>query len=116
MPAHDESLVRWFLQRLTAIILLACLGIHIAVLHFASEPINLQFVINRIEGNIFWAIFYLVFLASTLFHGLNGLYGIIVDYAPSDNLKRLFAWLFWIVGSMSFAWGVRVLLLFFLGN
>ena len=119
MPAHDvhdESLVRWFLQRLTAVILLVCLGVHVAVLHFTTEPISFQFVINRIEGSIFWAIFYLVFLSSTLFHGLNGVYGVIVDYAPSDKFKRILTWLFWIAGSLSFVWGVRVLFLFFLGK
>ncbi len=116
MPARDDGLLRWFLQRLTAIILLACLGVHVTVLHFTSEPINLEFVINRIEGSIFWAIFYLVFLSSTLFHGLNGLYGVIVDYAPSRNLKRLLTWLLWIIGSVSFVWGVRVLVQFFLNN
>lgn len=113
-PVYDGSLIRWFLQRFTGFILLVCLAIHVIVLHFASEPITLQFVINRIQGSTFWVVFYCVFLTTTLFHGLNGLYGIIVDYAPSTVLKRILTGMFWMGGLIAFAWGTRVLLMFWI--
>lgn len=111
-PVSDSSLLRWFLQRLTGFILLACLAIHVIVLHFTHEPIKLQIVVNRIQSATFWPIFYCIFLGATMFHGLNGLYGIIMDYAPSLTLKRVLSWSFWIIGLIAFAWGLQVLLMF----
>jgi succinate dehydrogenase hydrophobic anchor subunit len=111
----DFSSLRWFLQRTTAVILLACLVIHVLTLHFTKEPITFQFVINRVQDSLFWGSFYLVFLSTTLFHGLNGTYGVIMDYAPSNIIKNLTLWSFWIIGILSFFWGVRVLILFHSG-
>lgn len=110
---QDLVLIRWFLQRLTALILAVCLVIHIVVVHFSfAEIISFDAVARRIKADNFWVFFYIVFLSTTLFHGLNGLYEIINDYAPSRNLRLVLAWLFWIIGILAFAWGVYVLLMF----
>jgi len=68
------SLLRWFLQRLTGLILAICLIVHTVVLHFSSNSaIDFNVVAGRLV-NPLWFIFYLVFLSSAIFHGLNGVY------------------------------------------
>lgn len=107
---NNLTLIRWFLQRLTALLLVIILVVHIIVTHFTSGSINFETVVQRIQSSIFWLIFYSLFLLSALFHGINGVYGIIEDYAPSPNLRKVIAWFCWILGLIAFGWGLQVLL------
>ncbi|MBI4835121.1 MAG: hypothetical protein HY811_09930 [Planctomycetes bacterium] len=107
----DLSTIRWFFQRITGILLTALLAIHIITLHFTvSEVISFDTVVTRIQSSIFWLFFYTLFLLLTLWHGFNGVYEVVSDYAPSPGLKRFMIWFFWLFGLILFAWGMNVLL------
>ncbi|MFA5794482.1 MAG: hypothetical protein WC980_05375 [Candidatus Brocadiia bacterium] len=98
--------LRWFLQRFTGIILSACLITHVVVIHLTGgEVIDFKSVLVRIQSSLFWSIFYMTFLSSTLFHALNGVYEIIDDYKPPRWIKMSIAVGFWFVGVISLYWG-----------
>lgn len=101
---------RWFLQRFTGIILSACLITHMVVIHFSGgEVIDFKSVLTRIQSNTFWTVFYIVFLTTTLFHALNGVYEIIEDYNPPRWLRISLAAGFWLVGMLATYWGIMTL-------
>jgi succinate dehydrogenase hydrophobic membrane anchor protein len=108
---EDEmSFYRWLLQRLTGIFLVLFLILHIITLHFSGHS---SFDYQAVQGRFqdpFWFIFYFLFLPNTLFHGLNGLYGIIEDYKPSKGLKIILAIGLWGSGIVALIWGILVML------
>lgn len=109
----DLSLFRWLLQRITAILLVLFLAIHIITIHFIpAEVVNLDNVMGRIHGSTFWLIFYGLFLITALFHGLNGVYEIIIDYNPPTVLRRTVTVLFCLLGVAAFVLGLQTLLMF----
>ena len=116
--------MRWLLQRITGLLLAACLITHTVIIHFSGHsPVDMNVVHDRLKDN-FWLIFYAVFLGSTLFHGLNGFYEVIDDYKlplkrdgkgrvlsdpSSHRLQALLGVVLWGVGLIALAWGVYVL-------
>jgi succinate dehydrogenase / fumarate reductase membrane anchor subunit len=97
-----RGLWAWFLQRITALMLTVFLFMHVRALHFgtAGRMIDFRFVTERLQGPLagWWTFFYLLFVPAAMFHGLNGLYGILLDYAPSVAFRRVMLVLVWIVG------------------
>jgi len=104
------SFFRWLMQRVTALVLVVCLGVHTVVMHFThGSAIDLIAVTDRLH-NPLWFIFYLVFLASTMFHVLNGVYEVINDYRPGPVLKLLVMVAFWGAGVIATGWGMYALI------
>jgi len=88
----------WYLQRITAIFLAFGLLVHFWVLHFVIErPVTFVKVQERMltPG---WVIFDLLLLIFAVYHGLNGLWNVIIDYNPPAGLRKFLGWLFFIVG------------------
>lgn len=88
----------WYLQRITAIFLAFGLLVHFWVLHFVIErPVTFAKVQERMltPG---WVIFDLLLLIFAVYHGLNGLWNVIIDYNPPAGLRKFLGWLFFIVG------------------
>ena len=103
---------RWFLQRLTGLLLALFLITHIVVLHFSgNSPVDFKIVVSRL-ANPFWLIFYILFLTNTIFHALNGLYGVIEDYNPSRALRLFLSVVLWSIGLIAIIWGIYVLMVF----
>lgn len=103
------SFLRWFLQRITGLLLVACLGTHTVILHFTGHsPVDMNVVHDRLKDS-FWLVFYIVFLSSTLLHGLNGVYEIVDDYKPSHGVQILLGIILWGAGLIALLWGVYVL-------
>jgi succinate dehydrogenase / fumarate reductase membrane anchor subunit len=109
----------WIFQRVTAVLLILGLGIHFMVLHFikigdtvmkAPDSTMMRFVGNP----RFWILFDAGLLALALYHGLNGMYNIINDYAPTPCTRKVLVWALWLVGAGAFVLGI-VLLGMFLG-
>ena len=81
-----RNAVDWYLQRVTGGLLLVLLAAHFWVEHFMSAPVRrgeltYQVVVARLS-NPAWEIIDVVFLLVALYHGLNGLRGIVLDYGP----------------------------------
>ena len=99
----------WALQRLSALLLVAGLVVHFLVLHFTIErPVTFVKVQARLASPA-WIAFDLALLALVLYHGLNGVYGVVLDYAPGATAKRGWYWVLWVLGIVAFALGVVVL-------
>jgi len=99
----------WVLQRLTGLILVVGLAVHFWVLHFAIErPVTFDKVLERLRYPG-WVLFDLLLLVAAIYHGLNGLWAIILDYAPNDLSKRVVGLVLWIVGIVTLLIGVHVL-------
>ena len=81
----------WFFQRFTGFLLMVMLLLHIYLLHFAiaGESPTYQEVMSRM-GTPFWKSFDLVFLYLVIFHGLNGLWQVLIDYFHRPFVRVMF--------------------------
>jgi succinate dehydrogenase hydrophobic membrane anchor protein len=103
---------RWFLQRLTGLLLAVFLITHTVVLHFSgNSPIDFKVVVARLTNSL-WLLFYVLFLTNAIFHALNGVYGVIEDYNPSRTLKVSLSAILWVMGLLAVVWGIYVLMVF----
>ncbi len=106
----------WFLQRISAIFLALGLLVHFWVLHFVIErPVTFLKVQERLltPG---WIVFDLLLLTAAVYHALNGLWNVIVDYNPSSTLRKIIGWVFFIIGFALIIIGIYVLIPFSLNG
>ena len=74
-----KVMLHWFFQRVTAIFLIFGMAVHIIVLPLGGERLSYSMVSGRLF-HAGWILFDLLLLASCLYHGLNGIWGVILDY------------------------------------
>jgi succinate dehydrogenase / fumarate reductase membrane anchor subunit len=116
----------WLFQRLTGLFLAYFLITHVKVLHwdfnFTSAEmaptgfLDFRFVIERLQGSTGWVIFYMLFIISALYHGLNGLWAIILDFRPSRSIQTAWLAVLWGAGVLASIWGFYTLRAFFSGG
>ena len=80
-----RNVIEWYLQRITGALLLILLAAHFWVEHFMSAPLRrgdltYEAILGRI-ANPYWQAIDIAFLLVALYHGLNGLRNIILDYS-----------------------------------
>lgn len=117
----SRSPLFWLLQRVTGALLAVFLFTHVKVLHwdfnFTSQGlIDFTFVIDRLSGNIGWGIFYFLFILSALFHGLSGLWAVILDFRPSGGMQKTWLAILWIIGIIMAVYGLKTLSVFYKGG
>ncbi len=96
----------WFIQRITGILIAFFVIVHIDVLHFGKEYlIDFHAVTQRLQSSGLWVVFYLFFIPVVLFHGLNGLWGVIQDYRPSPGTEKSVKAVLWILGVVATIYG-----------
>lgn len=76
-------MLSWFFQRVTAIFLVLGMGVHILVLPLGGERLSYSLVSGRLSHKG-WIVFDLLLLLSCIYHGLSGIWGIILDYNPKS--------------------------------
>ena len=106
----------WFLQRVSAIFLALGLLVHFWVLHFVIErPVTFLKVQERLltPG---WVVFDLILLIAAVYHALNGLWNVIIDYNPSTTLRKIIGWVFFIIGLALIIIGIYALIPFSLNG
>ena len=97
-------------QRLSGLFLAFFLCLHVVLLHFLREgAIDARSVIERLMASSLMVAFYAAFVVIVVFHGLNGFWGIALDYAPKDGLRRGIKWTLVIVGTIGVLYGLFVL-------
>ena len=83
-----KGVTGWVLQRATGALLIAGLIVHFTVMHFSgSRQITHEFVLNRISSP-YWKAFDLAFLSSVIYHGFNGLWGIVLEYVEGPQWTK----------------------------
>jgi succinate dehydrogenase cytochrome b556 subunit len=80
-----RNVIGWYLQRITGALLIVLLTAHFWVEHFMSAELRrgdltYQAILGRI-ANPTWQFIDIAFLLVALFHGLNGLRNIVLDYS-----------------------------------
>ena len=109
--------INWYLQRITGAALLVLLIMHFWVEHFTAEvrtPTGLTFEViqRRFFLNPWFVAVDITFLFIALYHGLNGIRGICLDYSWGVRFRTPITIAIVIVGVVVAYWGVTA----FTGN
>lgn len=100
----------WVGQRLSGLFLAFFVCLHVVLLHFLREgAIDAEAVLGRLAASPLMVAFYAAFVVIVVFHGLNGFWGIALDYGPKDSLRRVIKWTLVIVGAIGVLYGLFVL-------
>jgi len=102
----------WLLQRVSALLLLALVGVHLAAIHYlAGAGLHYSAVAARLSSPT-WRLIEEATLLLAVFHAVNGLWTIADDYVRNETLRRtLVAALFILGGGLSVA-GTYILVTF----
>lgn len=99
VPMTNRGFWSWVLQRISGLFLIFFLGLHVLAIHFSKDwKVTAATVAARLGENPLWALFYYLFIPLAVYHGLNGVWGIILDYAPSQPVRRGWGACLWVVG------------------
>ena len=120
-PVVGPSFWPWLLQRVTAVGLIILLPIHIVVNHLfnISEVekgilpglVVFSDVAERLETPTYWVID-LLLLTFALYHGLNGVRNVLLDYGLRGTGERVVTGALSLVGMVAFVFGISVLAAF----
>jgi succinate dehydrogenase cytochrome b556 subunit len=100
----------WFMQRVTAVILIVGLGTHLVATHILNVG---ELSYDNIAARLAAAFFVVIdvgLLAAAIYHGLNGLRMVALDYFwNSRRERRVFGYLLWAFGIAFFVFGLWAL-------
>lgn len=99
-------MVGWLMQRVTGIMLVYALGVHLWTVHVVdSGRLTWEVITARLQDDTLWSIYYLLFIPAVVYHAANGLWGIAMDYNPAPGLRRALLAVFWVGGLALLAYG-----------
>jgi succinate dehydrogenase hydrophobic anchor subunit len=116
---------RWMLLILTGFILIFLLGLHMGVMHLqdlflffyqppaGAESIDWSAVADRARDVATFAM-YMLFLPLALFHGLYGLWNILIEAFSGRKLERPLGWIITLAGLALYAYGAYTTYLSFM--
>jgi len=105
------GVILWLLQRVSGVILVVGLFIHFYLMHFSGpEQLTHTSVTNRLS-NPFWIGFNGIFLLSAIYHGFNGLWGIVLEYVSSKRLLKICQGLLFTTASLLIVTGIYILVI-----
>ena len=89
----------WFLQRISAVILVIVLGFHIGLLHFSNggEPLSYSDIIARLKTPVLISLDILLLIFG-LYHALYGLYSVFLDFDSGKKEKLIVLGLLVVMG------------------
>lgn len=99
----------WFLQRVTAAILVVTLMFHFFWLHFVNHAAEITFqgTAFRME-QVGYFLTMMVFLIAGAFHGINGVYNALINQGLTGTPRRVLKWLLIGAGIVLLVQGFRV--------
>lgn len=101
----------WFLQRVTAAVLLVTLAFHFILLHFLNHAAEVTLGGSALRMNqLAYFLTMIVFLVAAAFHGLNGIYNALLNQGLSGRNRQLVFWVTTAVGIIVVVQGVRIAL------
>ncbi|MFH1437232.1 MAG: hypothetical protein ABIJ56_16105 [Pseudomonadota bacterium] len=107
---------RWLLLMITGAILLLLLSLHMGMMHLpglvaffyqppaGAEPVDWAAVAAR-AGDVSSLVIYVVFLVVALYHGLYGLWNILIEAFAGKKLEKPLGWVLTIIGIALAAYG-----------
>jgi succinate dehydrogenase hydrophobic anchor subunit len=106
----------WLIQRLSGFLLVVLLGTHLLLLHYGGEG---QLVFAAVTVRLKAFLFILIdsgLLALGLYHGLNGLRNVVLDWNISRRAASILTGVLWTVGIMMTIYGATALVSFWSGR
>jgi len=102
------SAISWYLQRITGAALVILLAAHFWVEHFMSAELRrgdltYETILHRISNPV-WQFIDIAFLLVALYHGLNGLRNIILDYSRVGRRAAQFVSVAIVAAGVVWAW------------
>jgi succinate dehydrogenase / fumarate reductase membrane anchor subunit len=107
-----RSVIEWYLQRITGALLLVLLAAHFWVEHFMSAPLRrgeltYELILERIRNPV-WQFIDISFLLVALYHGLNGLRNILLDYSRIGRMAQQVSTVILVFAGVVWAyWGIE---------
>jgi succinate dehydrogenase cytochrome b556 subunit len=107
-----RNVISWYLQRITGALLIILLTAHFWVEHFMSAEmrrgdLSYQAILSRISNPV-WQFIDIAFLLVALYHGLNGLRNIILDYSRvGQRAAQAISFVIVIAGVAWAWWGIE---------
>ncbi len=96
----------WLLQRVSGLFLAYALAVHLWAVHVVSSGnLTWETITARLQDNLLWSTYYLLFIPAVVYHAANGLWGIVLDYNPRPVLRRMVLSALWIGGLTLLAYG-----------
>ncbi|MFZ3064588.1 MAG: hypothetical protein WA277_04825 [Nitrospirota bacterium] len=108
MNYNKSHLLSWLGQRITAIIIAILLPIHIIAIPLANKKISFSLVSERLS-HAEWLIIDISLLIACIYHGLNGLYSMTIDFNPDKRISKAVLFFLWFFGIMLSLYGILVL-------
>ncbi|MDW8373093.1 MAG: hypothetical protein RMM29_05520 [Planctomycetota bacterium] len=99
--------VPWFLQRVSAILLIGFAGGHFALQHFTSDAVSTGLTVAARLNDPFWQAYYAAFMVLAMYHGMNGAVGIIHDYNPPRRWRVVIEVALWSLAAFFTVLGIR---------
>ncbi len=109
---RQTGIYSWLLQRISGVVLLFCLVVHFFIMHFMGFEKRLYADILSRLSTPGWKTFYMIFLIAGLFHGLNGLWYIAVDYLRKNIWRICCLTIIVVLGLVLFFLGAITILTF----
>lgn len=97
---------QWLMQRVSAVLLLGLAFTHFAIQHFTSDAVSTGLTVAARLNSPWWQASYALFIALALYHGVNGLCGIIRDYNPKPQLRLVIEVVLWSSAALFGARGI----------
>ncbi|MEK6777491.1 MAG: succinate dehydrogenase, hydrophobic membrane anchor protein [bacterium] len=85
---HPGGIALWFLQRLSALFLLALLLGHFYFLHYAEEGFVTYDKVAARLASPSWKVMDISFLVLAVFHAMNGLWTVVLEYVHTQRAQR----------------------------
>jgi len=110
---QPQGVWAWIWQRITAVLLILFLGVHLFVLHYVPENLNINFAGVAVR---FKSVLYLIvdsgLLVAGLYHALNGVRNVVFDFVVDNDKRRMINALMLLVGIAFTLWGAYALWFF----
>lgn len=105
------------LHRITGFLVFAFILLHVVDVSTVNSP-RIYNAIHRLYGNVFLRLFEVGLLFGLLYHALNGLRVIMIDFFPSaiKNERGVFIFMLSLASVLTVAGGVIILRPFFTGS
>jgi succinate dehydrogenase hydrophobic membrane anchor protein len=110
VSTHRGGMWSWLFQRITAVLLIVCLAIHLIFTHIVGiGDINYDTIGDRLAHAGFIAVD-IILLAAGTFHALNGLRMVLMDYWFTSRKRALILTVvLWVIGLAALGYGIWAL-------
>jgi succinate dehydrogenase cytochrome b556 subunit len=100
----------WLFQRITAVLLIVCLAVHLIFTHILNiGELDYDNIGARLAHGAFIAVD-IILLAAGIFHALNGLRNVLMDYwFTSRKRAMVLSIVLWVVGIVAMVYGTWAL-------